>query len=314
MPELRERLPTETEWQQLSALARKRELLSQDLYFRECWDDVFEIHGPRVVDVLNRVAMLSVKPDAVVGRRMRTILNFAVDHGFLPIAAAATNLTRHSIRELWRYDWHVYTTDRLAFSTLWYTSTDVAVIMLEDVRPVPGLPAPIRLARLKGNALAEKRRPDDLRTVLRAPNRILNFVHVADEPGDTIRELAIFFDRRARRSLIERVRDGLGSDGRAEALAVIEELEARYPEHDLSVDAALDRLQRGHSVAPEALARVTGLIKAGQKVRWDEICSLIDPECVPLWDFICVATNLLVYEREVEPLLPSPDVYKPKSA
>src|SRR5205085_200920 len=113
------------DWESLTLMPEKRDAYSGDLYLRECWADMSEIFGANLPNVLGSIALLNLKPDAVVGRRMRNILNFLVDHQFRPLAAVPIQFTRHSMRELWRYDWNVYPVERLAFSTIWYTATEI---------------------------------------------------------------------------------------------------------------------------------------------------------------------------------------------
>ena len=55
----------------------------------------------------------------------------------------------------------------------------------------------MKLWRMKGAALAERRTPEHLRTALRMHNRMLGFVHTPDEPADAVRELAILLDEGA---------------------------------------------------------------------------------------------------------------------
>lgn len=301
-----ELLPTTSEWEQLSVMPEKRAAFSNDLYLRECWADLAEIFGTDLMGVLGSLAILNVKPDAVVGRRMRAVLNFVVDHGFVPIAAVSLCLTRHSMRELWRYDWHVYPVDRLAFSTLWYTSTDILLFVLQDHQPSNSVPAAARLSELKGHAVAEKRTCSDLRSVLRPPNGVLNFVHVAEEPIDVVRELGILLDRSERKRLIRDIKQHSDTDRCAEVLTEIARLEARYPEHDLDLSSSLRRLQASAPKSSEAIERLSRLIQTGEAMSWDDLCSMVDPMSsdIDRWDFICVASNAIRIQRDMDRDLP----------
>lgn len=306
-------LPSASDWEHLSMMTEKRNAFSSDLYFRECWADMAQVFGARVTGTLGSIAVLNVKPDAVVGRRMTSILKFVVNSGFLPVAVAPLRLTRHSMRELWRYDWHVYPVDRLAFSTVWYTSTEILVFVLQDLRPQGFVPASVRLSQLKGSAVPEKRTPTNLRTVLRPPNRILNFVHVAEEPADIVRELGIFFDRPERISLLTQIEENAGVNRCDAVLEDIARLEARYPEHDLDLDSSLLRLEKSPHVTSATLAHIRKLLGTGAQLSWDELCSILDPATknIDRWDFICVASNLLRIEREVfSHILPNVDINK----
>jgi Nucleoside diphosphate kinase len=293
-------LPSSADWRQLTASPEKRREYAEDLYFRECWAEMVRVFGSRAAGVLQSIAVMNVKPDAVVGRRMRDVLHFAVRHGFLPIGAAPLQLTRHSMRELWRYDWCVYPVDRLAFSTLWYTASEVLLYIFQDLAHDAGHPAAsLRLSGMKGDAIAERRRAGDLRTLLRPPNRVLNFVHVADEPADVVRELGIFFDRTELRALIGDIAANLGTDRRSAVECWIDRLEARYAEHDLDVVLSIGRLEASELLTSASACRLRALIGAGEKLAWDELCALLDPTAgVDRWDFLCVASSVIHYERD----------------
>lgn len=294
-------LPTSSEWEWLSVVPEKRDAFSKDLYFRDCWMDVARTFGVCTMGLLHSIAVLTIKPDAVVGRRMARILEFVMGHRFLPIAVASLHLTRHSMRELWRYDWHVYPVDRLAFSTLWYTSTEIPVIVLQDLQPQGSIPASVRLSELKGSAAPENRTDGDLRTLLNPPNRMLNFVHVAEEPIDVVRELGIFFDRTNRGALLTEIKDNVGVDRHRDVLDEIARIEVCYPKHDLDFSLSLKRLEESAAVTQIAAGRLKRLFSSGTKIGWDELCSMVDYRDgnICQWDFICVASSLIRLEREV---------------
>jgi hypothetical protein len=297
-------MPMAEAWQRLSVVPEKREVFGYDLYFREGWADFVEVFGDDVVDVLDGLAMLTVKPDAVVGRRLGVIVDFMADNGFVPVATTRFGYTRHSMREVWRYDWHIYTVDRLQLCSFWYTTNDVLLFLARDVRPEPGLPATVRLSELKGVGDPAKRGPHHLRTALRPPNRILNFVHVGDEPSDIVRELAIFLDRPQRRRFLDELRTHLAEDRSEQARAEIAVIEAECPRHDLDIDATLARL--APVVDESAAARLRELVDDGERIHWDELAALVPFDKVDRWDVIVTASFVVHNERTVpHALLPA---------
>jgi hypothetical protein len=286
-------------WQWLTAAPQKPPLFRGDLYFRESWADAVDVLAARLPEALQRFALLNVKPDAVVGRRMRRILDFALAQGFRPLCASPLQLTRHSMRELWRYDWDIYPVDRLAFCSYWYTSADILMFIFEDAAPSAMTPASVRLSRLKGSSLPEQRRASDLRSVLGSPNKVLNFVHVADDPADMVRELGIFLDRGQRRALWRDLLRLSGGDHTDEVGAQIAQLEQRTPAHDLSFASALERLLRAGVIDRAAASQIERTVSRGGRLTWDEVCALVDP-CDPRvdrWDFICIASSVIWLER-----------------
>ncbi len=282
--------------QQLTVTARKRKLFAQDLYLREGWAELLDVAGDRAAEI-DALALLTFKPEAVPGRRMRTTLDFLIEHEFSPVAVAPVRYTRHSMRELWRYDWDRYSTDRLALATVMYTAGESLLLVLHDDARATGLPAAMRLSRLRGPAAPADRQPGELRELLRPPNEVLNFVHVADEPVDVVRELGIFLDRDERRELLEIV--GAGDDARsdplARTLAEIERLEQACAPHDLDLEHSLWRVAQAGHAASDAVARLRTVIAHGEMLRWDELRAAIDPadERIDVWDFILIACHVL---------------------
>jgi hypothetical protein len=306
MPLDPDREPTESQWTKLTTVPEKRTAFSVDLYFREGWADAAAVFGNAVTDRLASLAIMNFKPDGVVGRRMRAGLEFVLAHGFVPLAARRMPLTRHSARELWRHNWNFYTTDRLAMSTLLYTGADALLLLLRGPAGDP-VPASVRLSGLKGSADPAKRRPGQLRTVLDPPNSIINFVHVADEPADLVRELAIFCDRADRRALLAGAADGAadGADATAAALAEIDVLEAAYAEHDFDPTRSIDRLRESGALAAAGAERLHQAVRRGERLPWEELAGLVSPADprADVWDFISVCTVVLHQEREAPDLL-----------
>jgi hypothetical protein len=125
-------LPTQHQWPYLTLAPGKQDAFSTDLYFRECWAEVAELAGGGAASTFTDVAFLSFKPDATIGRRMTPTVTYLTEHGFVPIAVATVRHTRHSVRELYRFTWDIYTTDRLALATAMHTSRETLLLMLRD--------------------------------------------------------------------------------------------------------------------------------------------------------------------------------------
>ncbi|MFJ8011903.1 hypothetical protein [Streptomyces sp. NPDC096339] len=306
-----DRMPSDTGWHALTDSATKRELLSQDLYFRECWADVTDAFGPDAHDALAPLALLSFKCDGIAGRRAGATLDFLAGNGFTVLATAGIRHNRHSMRELWRYNWHVYTTDRLELMTLMHGAGDSLMLIVRDDRYDGIIPAAVRLADLKGSADPAKRGPEHLRTVLAPPNQIINFVHVADEPADIVRETGIFLDRPGRLRLLEDVVTALKNDGhggRAAAEERLASLEAACPASDFDLDAAFDRLGNAKLASPAALSTLRTAAAGGTPLTWDELTALVAPQTGG-WDFVRVATAVLSADRPG-----GPDLLPPSSA
>lgn len=296
-------------WASLSP--ERRKAFATDIYLRESLADLTEIGGETAVGALGELALFTFKPDAVIGRRMRPSLDFLTDNGFTPIAVAPVRYTRHSMRELWRYNWDTYTPDRLALTTLMHTAAESLLLLLRDAHFDGGVPASVRLSELKGPAIAEKRRAGQLREILAPPNEIINFVHVADEPGDVVRELAIFADRSERRRLWREVLTaGPETDRGSVASAEVARLEQAHDSHDFDFDRSIERLAESHAVADTQLERLRAARQGGPRLTFDELASIVDHRAtgVGLWDFVSIACGVLELVRDGNlDLLPAAD-------
>ncbi len=299
-------LPDDRQWRDLTVLPRKRRDYAEDLDFRECWWDLQELHGERAAAVLQPLALLSFKPDAVVGRRIPAALDYAAAQGFVPVAAGETGLGRHAMRALWRWNWNRFRVDRLDLCTRFFAATGTLVVLL--AAPPGPVPATVRLSNLKGGPDAATRGAGSLRSALRSANRLFNFVHTADEPADIVRELAVFFDRPERRRLLAEATGRAPADLRLADR--VRRLEAAHPEHDLDARAALARLA-GRPGGAAGAAALEAALAAGEPLDWMRIRELAAPldVTVPadLWDLLAVAAELMVMEREEAlDLLPTP--------
>jgi len=286
--------PTNDDWQSLTVVPDKRRAFASDLHFRESWGDCIQVLGS--TKLLGTLALLSFKPDAVIGRRMGPAIEFIKRAGFTPVAVAPIVYTRHSMRELWRHNWDNYTVDRLALMTWMHTSTESLLVLYFEERE-GNIPASVRLSNLKGAGNPTHLGLDSLRGFLKPPCKVINFVHVADEPADVVRELGIFLDQPERIEILKQIASR--KSVYEEVCKRIHALEMHYPAHDLSVQTSLRRLVHS-GVATSAIDRIRTVILRGERLCWSTLCDLVDPNrpYVNRWDFICVATRVLELERE----------------
>ncbi|QMU71833.1 nucleoside-diphosphate kinase [Streptacidiphilus sp. P02-A3a] len=295
-----DQMPDDRGWRALTRSPRKVELFSDDLYFRECWADVDDVLGDEALGLLSRVALFNFKPDGLVGRRSDRTLDFFEEHGFTVVGTAPMRLNRNSMREVWRYDWNVYTTDRLALCSLMHSATETVLLMLRDNRYDGVIPGAVRLSDLKGSADPEARGPEALRSVLAPPNRVINFNHVADEPADLVREIGIFLDRAQRRTLFEEVRRDFSANLADRARSEVKRLEALIPGNDFDLDGALDRLEASGRISADGMRRLREESVGGQGMSFAELTAIVSPDdpAVDRWDFVRVATEVLPVERK----------------
>jgi nucleoside diphosphate kinase len=183
----------------LSVLDEKRHMFLMDADFREGCDHFHHLGGEALHDVHDLASVL-FKPDAVLTGQAVRAADAIADQGFRPVAVRVLDVHSSTVRTLWRYQLRYASVDRvLAFDDFFRLGPSVFVLYRADPHHVP---ASVRLSHLKGSTVAANRTADTLRSRLVSPNRLFSLLHTADEPADVIRELAVLFDRPARRAIL----------------------------------------------------------------------------------------------------------------
>lgn len=259
----------------------KQRLYGADTYFQEGYDQLAALTDD-VTGFAHRHALLLLKPDAVVARRLEAAVDWLAGRHFRIVAASVTRLTRTMIRALWYFQWNLATPHRRRLAALFLEDADALVLL---VRPEhdPDIPASVELTRLKGPTDPDARRPGQLRHVLGRHSYLLNLVHTPDEPADVLRELAVHFDDTARDGLFRAAL--AGEDRTADALELTGRLYAATKPRDLDFDPAVGRLRdalsRHVGAAPTATPRL--LLERA----WADGVEL-DP-----WDAVIVGSTVL---------------------
>jgi Nucleoside diphosphate kinase len=289
-------IPDDT-WRHLTSVAAKRHHYERDPYFREALSDGRACLGSELLAVLHQIALVVIKPEALTGRRVEAILRFMTTHSFTPVHLVPVTYTRHIIRELWRFQWNAATIEKMALADQLNCALPTAMLLLRDDRLPRKLPAPVRLKTLKGDAIPARRDAGSLRGMLAAPNRMITFVHTADEPADTLRELGIFCDRPARRKLFSMLLGDFPTDTPQRCAQQLGELEREAPYADFDADLAWQRLLAGASTQTAApLARQYRLFRDERKVDWWPfllLCARIEAD---RWDVIAICAQVVEHE------------------
>lgn len=285
----------------LSRLPRKRSLYAVDTYFRESFEDLAAIGGGRIEQFCHDHALLLVKPDAVVTRRLGTVLRWVLGYGFSIVWAATVTIDRHGVRALWQYGLNAASRDRRDAADLYVTACECLLLLLA----LPGRtePASLVLSAVKGPADPVRCRPGQLRYDVGSFNYQLNLVHAADEPADLLRELAVLCNHDTRAALYRRTLEHpVAPDGRSEAFALVDRLEAATPEVDLELDRTLRELAEvaetrrdGSGTAAGELVSLIGRVRGRCSRDWRGLVRLAESSGVPVsrWQRIVLATHLL---------------------
>ncbi len=296
----------------LSRLPRKRSLYAADTYFRESFEDLATVgagragaSNPLVERFCHEHALLLLKPDAVVTRRLRAVLHWVMTYGFSIVWAATVAIDRHGIRALWQYGLNAATRDRRDAADLYVTASDCLLLLL--ALPGRAEPASALLSEIKGPADPRSCRPGQLRYDVGSFNYQLNLVHAADEPADLLRELAVLCNHETRIALFQQILKrgtSITADRASEAFALVDQLEAATP----AVDLELDRTLRDLVVAADAmdgvgssypaireLSYLIGRVRGRTSRDWRGVLRLAEQSGVPVtrWQRIVLATHLL---------------------
>lgn len=303
------RLAESGDWRSLTAVDQKYRYFSAETYFRESWDIASDELGPAALSGLQRIAMLALKPECVVGRKGEKVLEYMRQNGFRQAVAQPFRYDRHRTREIWRFQWNIATIDRVQLGDLLHTASDSLLVVFVDERAGEhaSVPGSVRLAGLKGSSLPSERGPEHLRTHLAALNRMIVFVHCSDEPVDIVRELGILFAPAELRDLYRRIRGVLSGREGDDVPAALSALYERSPAHSLDVDAAVRRVRAGlrqdhgwgAGTARRAEQALVAAASGGGTLDWRtwaaDIASIGHSPAA--WDEILVATQYILHDR-----------------
>ena len=292
-------------WSALTTIDEKRKWYGLETYFRQSWADARCVLGGDAERALQRVALATLKPEAFGGRKGGGILSFLLRNDFVPLAAARVRYTRHTINEIWRFQWNRATLDRVALAEELYTKGDSLLLVLRDRASGADLPTTVRLATLKGPAHPELQSSRHVRRAVLAPNRVMTMLHCTDEPADVVRELGILFEQHERADLYRRIGSATG-DAMMEATTEIRRLEEEVEEVDLDLDAAAERvmlaLSREDAACREAADMLRRSLESGSPLPWRAFDRVLEQAAtagvtIGAWDRLTIGAFLLLPDR-----------------
>lgn len=292
-----------TKWTSLTRIPLKAQLYERETYFREGSASAVDILGEDVQSALMKAALLIVKPDGMVSGKASTVVNFLRANNFCITAAELLTFTSFHWRELWRYQLTSATLDRLAVNDLVLRGSALLLMLRHEGHDVP---ASVRLSGLKGPSDVSAQQPGCLRRLLDQPNRVLSFIHVADEPADVLRELAIFIDEPTRRRVLTAFADGTISPADQKVLdEALESSDAMAMTLDSwaalrRVEKALRRVGSRDSAAAAQRA-LTDLkrMRRGERILWHPFAKALAATgiCLDRWDVATLGASFIVYDE-----------------
>lgn len=291
------------DWGAVSRIPLKATLYDREVYFREGWADAQHVLGETTDQTLRNSAFVLIKPDGLKAGKTVPILEFLEAHEFSLIAVEQPQLGRFHWREMWRYQLTSATLDRLAANELVLHGQCLMLVVAQE--PKHNLPATVRISSLKGPSQLDLQWPGCLRQVLGQPNRIFSHFHVADEPADFVRELAILLEQKNRLRVYAalKARSPL-AESSARLLQSI--LASAISPTAFDAKTSLERVERACNESAELDARArtaiavdVELMRQGHKINWlafsrrlQPIIDMLDP-----WDLAMLASTHIVYDE-----------------
>ncbi|MEV0642256.1 hypothetical protein AB0I77_46550 [Streptomyces sp. NPDC050619] len=301
------------DWSRFTRTGLKADLYEREPHFREGLADARDVWGTAFDETLHQAALFMVKPEGqVTDGVVRVVRTFLDEQSYEVIAVRNVWLDRLMWREMWRYQLTSATLDRFAVSDEWLVLGPALLLALRATRRHE-LPASVHLTSLKGSATLADQQPNTLRSRLRQANRMLSLIHVADEPADVLRELAVLLDRPERQEVLRRY---LGDEMHPDDKQLLEDATA-LPKRSLDPVAALGRVEKtvlaSGGEMPDVLAAAFAAMRAGGRIRWAGFASAIDTyrPLIDPWDLVVLGTTHIEYDEPgTSKLLVNPD---PKS-
>ncbi|EPE94388.1 nucleoside-diphosphate kinase [Rhizobium grahamii] len=289
--------PSAPTWRAVTRIPVKAELYGRETYFREGLTDASESLAADMIAALHRSALVMLKPEGLAGGKASAIVEFLRAHGFGITAVIEHTLSRLEWRELWRFQLTAASLDRLAVNDL-ILQDRVLLLLLHDNGPLR-VPATVRLGVLKGPADLDSQPQNCLRRLLAQPNRLFSFCHVADEPADLLRELAILCDRPMRRSVLSRF--AVGVLPRREIQLLDETLLASDRiAREFDVQASLQRLAQAacgcSGAATERILVDIARMHRGETIVWRAFATAVAEAGLEIdrWDLALLGATFIV--------------------
>ncbi|MFF9585292.1 hypothetical protein [Streptomyces achromogenes] len=289
---------TAAAWRQLTSQPVKRTMYTDEPHVARGWRSATQSLGPRPGWMLQRTALALLRPDALYAQRVDDAISYIAGLGMEPVFAAEVRFTARSAASMWKYQWGGASADRTALMTTLLTAGPSVLVAFRDRADSIRLPSSVRLSAVKGSGHPGERTGGELRSALRSPNRVLTFVHVADEPADILRESAILLGDDERRRLFSALGPGMREMPRLPA--------ASAPPPDLDGGRALARITATVRAAPVdgddgARAHLLALleqVRAGERLAWQPFRHAVARSrlAVPLWDQLLAGAAHISYD------------------
>ena len=296
---------------ELSGSPAKRYRFAQECYVQEAWNEFSTLAGSATVPTLSKSTFILFKPDAAPPRAIEVAIDALGRQGFLPTFWKPFVFNRHTIRELWRYEFNLATLSRYCTIDALLTAGTSLFLALHasDLRGYPSASA--RLADFKGKSLLKDRTPGSLRAQIGARDGLLNYIHTPDESLDLIREVAVLFDRADRNAIWNALIAGTSTTRTDLAQTLDEEVYRGVEEHPLVLEYVIKKYRRFLPLISATQSLPSYPTPPSQSLAAEILDTLTERDVsLSLWDrltLLCVTTETKV--PGIPPILEYEDEY-----
>jgi hypothetical protein len=275
---------------QLTVAPGKQALFHNDIAFRSGWRDWRRILGDEAVPAARRVGLLLLKPELLVHRRWKVVLD-VLRHNELAVQSfAPVTLSRSMAQELWRYAWNNATVDRIDLAASMAAIAPSVVVFVTPCDAEAALPATLLLTMLKGSVDPARREGKEIRSVIPMTNKMIGFVHTSDEPADLIREIGVLFGVAERRRVVTELSVPCRSNTSEELAGILQYLSDSMECHDLDPVRSWRRIAE---VLGADAARVEWAVKHDPQSVVELIRCLDTESRLSAWDAMCVVASAI---------------------
>ncbi|OHX40710.1 MULTISPECIES: nucleoside-diphosphate kinase [Cytobacillus] len=181
------------DWRYFSKDKLKNDYYIKDQYFNLSQELGTSLMGSTFLEKISKFALVMIKPESFVYNKYFIALQEIQRHGFKPVYFIQKKLTRVECLELWRYQWSAASLLRTLISEKLMSYSESLIIIYEAPNNIEEF-ASTYLSKLKGPANESLRKEYHLRSILKPKNRMLNYIHISDEPIDVVREIGVLFE------------------------------------------------------------------------------------------------------------------------
>ncbi len=283
------------DWLSLDHVKRYR--YAQESYFQEAYSQLCALD---IADEkFKSFSFVLIKPDGFPVRCVSKLVDSLAKKGFHVVAWQSFRFNRHTIRELWRYEFNLATIDRYRVIDKLLTIGDSLLVLLHNDAGdrTDSFDASCLLSELKGKSDPAARSSDSIRSEITARPGNLNHIHSPDEFIEFIRELGVLFNEETRAEIFNRMKKFIVYADKPDINDFFNEVEkiySQYIKHDLlpepvAMAGAINKIAK----ATEILQQLDSIEQKDQQKLWDlislanEYIEVSVPNVIRILDFEC---------------------------